>query len=638
MKTKLVLYFFFAFSFFRLSSQVPQGINYQALVSDGSGNPVRNTDLQVKINLLTDTINQTIIWEELHSAVHTDSRGIFSIVIGSGVRQASSTVTSFGEISWTVAQLFIRTQVYFQGVWKNLGSDKLWTVPYAMVANNLSGSLPRLSVEGETVSMDEALFEVRNTTGQTVFAVYNEGVRMYVDNGAKSAKGGFAVSGFGTAKIPAQNLFIVNPDSIRAYVDSETGKGTKGGFAVSGFNNTKSSGEEYLRVTRDSTRIYVNESDKAVKGGFAISGFATAKGSQRATPFTTLTTDNYFIGHEAGMANTTGLYNSFFGYKAGSSNTSGDYNVFIGHYSGSSNQNGFANLFVGDSAGYENTSGRFNIALGAWAGQWNKTGNFNVLIGQNAGLKNITGSNNTYLGVQTGVWNTAGSGNTLIGSAAGQNMTAGGNNLFLGSFSGFNVVSGDNNVYLGAYAGRYNLTGSWNVFLGYGAGRDETGSHRLYISDYATPAPLIYGEFDNGRVVILGNGTNNYLDRTFFVNGTAGGLYSWFNDSDRKLKHNIITIPDALDKVLRLRGVNFLWNNPADGMDGLQMGFIGQEAADVIPELVSVKNDHYSMQYAPVTVLLVEAMKDQQKQISAQQKEIEELKALVKSFIISQNR
>jgi len=167
-------------------------------------------------------------------------------------------------------------------------------------------------------------------------------------------------------------------------------------------------------------------------------------------------------------------------------------------------------------------------------------------------------------------------------------------------------------------------------------GRDETNSQRLYVANSATVSPLIYGEFDNGRVVIQGNATDNYVDNTFFVNGTAGGKSSWVSVSDKNLKHDIVTIPDALQRVKKLRGVNFLWNEPTAGMTGLQMGFIAQEVINVVPEVVSVSNDKYSMQYGPVSALLVEAMKEQQAQIESQQKEIEELKILVKNLITSQ--
>jgi hypothetical protein len=80
-----------------------------------------------------------------------------------------------------------------------------------------------------------------------------------------------------------------------------------------------------------------------------------------------------------------------------------------------------------------------------------------------------------------------------------------------------------------------------------------------------------------------------------------------------------------------------MWNDPIPGIEGLQMGFIGQEAENVVPEVVVVKDGNYSMQYAPVTALLVEAVKDQQKQIESQKKEIDELKALVNELISSKS-
>ena len=57
----------------------------------------------------------------------------------------------------------------------------------------------------------------------------------------------------------------------------------------------------------------------------------------------------------------------------------------------------------------------------------------------------------------------------------------------------------------------------------------------------------------------------------------------------------------------------------------MQMGFIAQEAMDVIPEVVKGDREQYSMQYAPITALLVEAMKEQQKMIEEQKAMIEKL-------------
>jgi trimeric autotransporter adhesin len=535
----------------------------------------------------------------------------------------------------------------------------------------------KMSVVSVNDDSSEPLFEVKRKDGQTVFAVYPNAVNIYVPRVTpKGVKGGFAIGGFDGTKINPQDYLRVTPDSIRIYIDKTPniskgttkggfaiggfdqtkdtkpqdlltvsndsirmyindlpGKGaTKGGFAIGGLDNSKGKGPEYIRITEDSTRINMKEAAKGTKGGFAIGGFDQGKGT--VTSFTSLSPENYFIGHEAGMSNTTGRFNSFLGYHAGRSNTIGDNNIFIGRKSGYSNTDGWWNLFIGDSAGYNNTSGYANLYLGTGSGQNNTSGWFNASLGQLAGSSNTSGFQNINLGYMAGYSNTTGFKNICIGAGAAQNDSTGQANVMIGNLAGAASFNGSHNVYIGAYAGRYDTTGSYNVFIGNYAGNQEKSSYKLHISVGAN-WPLIYGDFQYQTVVIAGNKANPF-ERTFFVNGDAGGMYAWSNDSDRKLKHDIVTIPDALQKVMKLRGVNFLWNEPKDNMAGLQMGFIGQEAADVIPEVVSVKNDHYSMQYAPVTALLVEGMKEQQKQIESQKKEIEELKALVNSLIANQ--
>jgi uncharacterized protein (TIGR02145 family) len=258
-------------------AQVPQGFNYQAIARDGTGNPIINTILPVRITIQSDSLGGTTFWIEEHTSVTTNGFGLFNLIPGKGVKQTGSAVTSFNAIDWTVTPKFIKTEINYSG-WKTMGSSRLWAVPYSMVAGDLSGAVKKLAVTGETSDMEEALFEVKNKNGQTVFAVYNEGVRVYVNDGiAKGVKGGFAIGGFGTAKTPSQDYFVVKPDTIRMYIDDTPGKTVKGGFAIGGFSTAKAPAREYLRVTSDSTRIYVDKNAKGVKGGFAIGGFGTGK-------------------------------------------------------------------------------------------------------------------------------------------------------------------------------------------------------------------------------------------------------------------------------------------------------------------------------------------------------------------------
>lgn len=83
---------------------------------------------------------------------------------------------------------------------------------------------------------------------------------------------------------------------------------------------------------------------------------------------------------------------------------------------------------------------------------------------------------------------------------------------------------------------------------------------------------------------------------------------------------------------MQLNGVTFTWkSNPEYGT---RIGFIAQEFEKVIPELVFTNEvDGYKgINNAEVSAVLVEAIKEQQKQIQDQQKEIDELKALVSSL------
>jgi hypothetical protein len=307
MKTKIFLFYLLSFIFCLSHAQVPQGFNYQAVARDVLGNPIANTAMPVRITIQSDSLGGTIFWQELHSSITTSSLGIINLVLGKGVKQTGSAAT-FNAIDWDITPKFIKVEIDNNG-WKTMGSSRFWSVPYALVAGDIGSPVKKLSVTGETAVNDEALFEVKNKDNQTIFAVYNEGVRVYVADGVKGTKGGFAVGGFGTDKGTSQNYFIVNADSIRAYIGSTNGKSSIGGFAVGGFDQTKKPVEEYFRITRDSARIFLNQGTKKPKGGFAVGGFDATKGSK--IRFVDLTAKDCFIGDSAGMNIKDGIYNIF---------------------------------------------------------------------------------------------------------------------------------------------------------------------------------------------------------------------------------------------------------------------------------------------------------------------------------------
>jgi hypothetical protein len=87
--------------------------------------------------------------------------------------------------------------------------------------------------------------------------------------------------------------------------------------------------------------------------------------------------------------------------------------------------------------------------------------------------------------------------------------------------------------------------------------------------------------------------------------------------SDIKLKENVVTLENSLDKIKAMRGVSFDWKDSGKSAIGL----IAQEVEQVLPELVehNEEDDVKTVSYANIVAVLIEAVKELKN-------EIEELK------------
>ncbi len=510
MKTRIIFSVMVLMLSSALFSQVPQGFNYQAIARDGSGNEITKTDMTVLVSIFTGESADILVWQEEHR-ITTNAYGLINLVVGDpdAIPGKEGLAKSFSEIDWLLQPLYINIMADWQGTMEDMGTSQLMTVPYSMVAgqslslagnplmmngdtiyflNNVSvgSNTPgkaKLAVVGDDPLSQDALFEVRRDDGEIMFAVYNTGVRINVPVNplAKGPKGGFAIGGFDAAKGVVQDYFTVNNDSIRLYIDTNPAvKSPKGGFAIGGFDAAKATGEEYLRVTRDSTRVYVRNSAKGPKGGFAIGGFDAAKGT--ADNFLDLTPENYFIGHQAGFSNISGLYNAFIGFRSGYSNVDADYNTYVGYETGL-NSNSDYNTFVGYQAGRsisQITAGG-NVFMGYLAGTRSTSGYRNVFIGYNSGAYNINGYENTFLGGHAGYGFNTGNANVMIGTYAGNYFYGGNNNIFIGNKSGYGIKNGtdlaNNNIFVGTSAGTKVTTGYDNTFIGTESGYNNSYGH-----------------------------------------------------------------------------------------------------------------------------------------------------------------
>ena len=121
---------------------------------------------------------------------------------------------------------------------------------------------------------------------------------------------------------------------------------------------------------------------------------------------------------------------------------------------------------------------------------------------------------------------------------------------------------------------------------------------------------LGYGESDTTTP-----GATYRLDVSGSIGATADVVA--YISSDKKLKDNIKNIPNPLEKLEKLNGVEFDWNDKQDLYKGHDIGVIAQEVEEVLPEIVDTREDgHKAVKYDRMVALLIEAVKEQQQQIN----------------------
>lgn len=103
-----------------------------------------------------------------------------------------------------------------------------------------------------------------------------------------------------------------------------------------------------------------------------------------------------------------------------------------------------------------------------------------------------------------------------------------------------------------------------------------------------------------------------YGSSTFSFTGGITATGDIESTSDERVKTDIKTITNAIDKVTRLRGVSFKKYNKDS------IGVIAQEVEKIVPEVVTVPDGEdglASVAYGNLVGLLIEAVKEQQQQI-----------------------
>jgi hypothetical protein len=225
-------------------------------------------------------------------------------------------------------------------------------------------------------------------------------------------------------------------------------------------------------------------------------------------------------------------------------------------------------------------------------------------------------STSSFTGTAAGYLAFDSSGNILSVAAPSGGVTGSGTTGYLTKFTGSTAVG---NSIMSESGTTVTVAGNISVTASGGNGVN-TG----VISRDVTAA-----RSSNTGVIYLGSDGAHYL---YFDSANyqlpTGGLYvgglvsctSLTETSSERYKENIVTLDGSLNKVLNLRGVSY------DRKDTKQkeIGVIAEEVEKIIPEVIKYNDDNQvdSVSYGRLTAILIEAIKEQQKQI-------DELKSLL---------
>ena len=393
------------------------------------------------------------------------------------------------------------------------------------------------------------------------------------------------------------------------------------------------------------TRIQVEESTDEDIIRFDMGGteYFTMSNGRLATANTGR---SVFIGELAGQNDDlSNNDNTFVGYRSGESNTTGNDNAAFGYWSLAANTTGTENSAVGELALAANTSGASNTAVGSAALTSNTVGGSNVAVGRSSLQSNVGGIQNTALGASA--LNTInGNYNVAVGSSALVSLASGTGNVGVGTNVDLYNTSGSQNTLLGHEAGRNTAyhAKSGNVFIGYQAGYSETSSNKLYIENSSSTSPLIYGDFSsdqlnfNGTVGIKTTASTYALQVGNSGDGTQARANAWNTFSDRRWKTDFAIIPAALEKLGQIHGYTYKWKDQSKDTT-TQVGVIAQEIEEVLPQIVATDEEGYkSVDYSKLTALLIEGVKELDKEVDDLSQKIAKLEAENQELKVQANK
>lgn len=305
----------------------------------------------------------------------------------------------------------------------------------------------------------------------------------------------------------------------------------------------------------------------------------------------------------------------------GATTASGDYSTAAGNLSTAS---GGYSTALGDRTA---AGGACSTALG---GETRASGEYSIAAGY---LSTASGIVSTALGNRTaasGDYSTATGTNTIASggysTAIGTQTTASGVASF--AAGSLTTASGAYSTTTGAATEAYG-----NYATAFGMSTSAQAQSSLAIGQYNVIAGSNSTWVATDPLLVAGNGPSfstrsNAL--TLLKNGNLTIAGTLTQNSDERLKKDVAPLSDVLPRLAGVRGVSYEFKDQTTNPAGRHLGLLAQEVRRAFPELVSEDaSGNLSVAYGNFAAVLLEAVKEQQREIAARDRELADLRERV---------
>lgn len=583
MKKYLLLLCIFMISL-NLIAQVPQLFNYQGVARNGSGVPLANQTITVRLTIRDGSAAGTSLYSETRSVL-TNQFGIFTVVVNSA---GATTVTgNFSTINWGAATRFLQVEIDPAGGsnFSNLGATQLLSVPYALHAGNANytaGTGIQLTGNSIAAQTTSALWNANQLQGRSVINTAPTNGQVLTWNGSNwapaSLPAGSGITGTGTAN----------------FIPKFTGATTVGNSVLEDKADSLVLSNK-LAFAKNNGSLFLGDAEGLIQ--FANPGTNANIPMIRMFSSGTSNRDRMVIAHSANFP-TWGLE-----YKDTS-------DVFYF-------RNGTGRQFAFNLA-----NGRMGIGVEDPA----------FALDMRGSQRFVHSGTNTF--PNNGIWftNQANTFNRAFIGMAKPDSTIGIYSQHLGRFGiefeimrEFRIGINNRMTSIGPNPPRAEVH---LVHTNFGGSNDgvriqNEGANDHYWNLYTSNTT---GDFEFYKQGIK-RGT---------INSTSGAYTAV---SDETLKRNVRLMPAGiLSKVMLLQPTTYQFariigdeGGSVGGDDRFYNGFIAQEVEKIFPELVFKGSDnpnqnYYTMDYSGFGVIAIKAIQEQQKIIDKQKTEIDQLK------------